>query len=170
MWYKSLMTARISLIAALGANTLAIGKENALLWRIPQDLERFKALTMNHPIIMGSKTYASIGKPLPGRTNIVVSDDSTYALDGVRVCHSIDDALKTASELDDEEVFVIGGGSIYTQTIDIADRLYLTLVDSIEEGDVFFPAYEHLSWKEVERTPGHHGDLSYEFVTLDRER
>ena len=100
----------------------------------------------------------------------MVSDDSTYALDGVRVCHSIDDAIKAACELDDEEVFVIGGGSIYTQTIDMADRLYLTQVESDEEGDVFFPAYEHLSWKEVERTAGHHGDLSYEFVILDRDR
>jgi len=160
--------ARISIIAALEKNSRAIGKNNALLWHIPEDLQRFKRLTLGHPVIMGSKTYESIGRPLPGRPNIVISDDPTYTPEGVQVCGSIDAALALAEKLDEVEVFIIGGGSVYAQTIDRADRLYLTIVESAVGGDVVFPEYASLPFTPTERTESSHDGLSFEFVTLDR--
>jgi dihydrofolate reductase len=159
---------RINIIAAIGAHTRALGKNNALLWRIPEDLRRFKELTMGHPIIMGSKTYESIGKPLPGRLNIVLSDIPSYAPTGVTVCTSLDDALRLAQSNDTEDVFVVGGGQVYAQTIERADRLFLTLVDSDVEGDVVFPEYAHLPFAVTEQKRGEHEGLSFEFVTLER--
>jgi len=138
------------------------------LWKIPNDLRRFKELTTGHPVIMGSKTYESIGRPLPNRENIVISGDSDYEAEGCRVFGSIPDALAHAQALDSDEVFVIGGGMIYAQTINDADRLYLTLVDSSHDGDTHFPSYEHLPFDEIERTDCTHEGLVYSFVTLDR--
>ena len=163
-------TARISIIAALGKTSRAIGNNNQLLWHIPEDLRHFKALTLGHPVVMGSKTFASIGKPLPGRPNIVITDDATFAHNDVYVCHSIDEALDKALSLDEVEIFIIGGGSIYAQTISLADRLYLTVVDSDTEGDVLFPEYTSLPFTVVERIPKNHGALAFEFVTLDKAR
>jgi dihydrofolate reductase len=159
---------RINLIAAVGKHTHALGKNNALLWRIPEDLRRFKELTTGHPVIMGSKTYESIGKPLPGRMNIVLSDIPSYAPEGVTVCTSLNDALRVAQSNDSEDVFIIGGGLVYAQTIEHADRLYLTLIDSDVEGDVVFPTYTHLPFIVTEQKKGEHEGLSYEFVTLER--
>jgi dihydrofolate reductase len=159
---------RIYLIAAIGKNSRALGKNNALLWRIPEDLRRFKEITLGHPVIMGSKTFDSIGKPLPGRTNIVLSDDPSYAPQGVMVSRSLEEALARAGEADTEDLFIIGGGHVYAQTIERADRLYLTVVDSDVEGDVVFPAYEHLPFVVTETKKGEREGLSYEFVTLER--
>jgi dihydrofolate reductase len=158
----------IILIAALGADTRAIGKDGKLLWHLPNDLKRFKELTMGHPIIMGRTTYESIGRPLPGRTNIVLCGDASFAPEGVTVCRTLDEAFDTAATLDDDEVFVIGGGSVYAQTIELADTLYLTLVYDDALGDVFFPEYAHLPFSEMVREEHEHEGLHYAYVTMER--
>jgi len=159
---------RISIIAALSVQTRAIGRNNVLLWHLPGDLAHFKTLTLGHPIVMGKTTYESIGRPLPGRTNIVLSDDRAYAPEGVTVCRSLEEALALARSLDREEVFVIGGGSVYAQTIERADRLYLTLVDDPQEGDTHFPDYTRMPFKETAREEHAENNTHYAFVTLER--
>jgi dihydrofolate reductase len=161
---------RINIIAAIGTHTRALGKDNTLLWRIPEDLSRFKELTMGHPVIMGSKTYESIGKPLPGRMNIVLSDIPSYAPDGVTVCTSLEEAIRLAQSNDTEDIFVIGGGQVYAQTIERADRLYLTLVDDDAPGDVYFPEYESLPFRERECVAHTHNNITFSFVTYERAR
>ena len=140
---------KISIIAAISRKDRGLGKDNDLLWRIPDDLKRFKKLTMGHPIIMGRKTYESIGHPLPGRDNIVVTRNEDYQVEGVIVTHSLEEAIEKAKSLDDEEVFIIGGGQIYEQAIPIAQKLYLTLIDTEKEADVFFPEYENVFTKKI---------------------
>lgn len=159
---------RIALIAALGTKTRVIGKNKALPWHIPDDLKRFKALTLGHPVIMGRRTYESIGKPLPGRLNIVVSATPLHAPSDVVVAPSVADALARAGQEKTDEVFVIGGGQVYAQTIDLADRLYLTLVHDDAAGDVLFPAYDHLPFTEMAREERTDGNLHYTFITYDR--
>lgn len=158
----------LSLIAALGSTTRAIGKDGALLWHIPEDLARFKRLTMGHPLIMGRKTFESIGRPLPGRTSIVVTRNTAWSHEGVLVAHSLDEALKTATTLDPHEIFVIGGGELYAQTIGQADRLYLTLVDDATPGDTFFPDYEHVPFKMTVHTEGAPHSPRYSFALYER--
>lgn len=132
----------ISLIASLGKNR-EIGKDKELLWRIPGDLSRFKSITMGHPIIMGRKTYESIGRPLAGRTNILITRDPSLSIENCFVARSLAEALTLADNAPgSDEIFVIGGGEIYKEAIKMADRLYLTLVDqSVEDADTFFPEY-----------------------------
>lgn len=158
---------RISLIAAMGTRTRALGGGGALLWHIPDDLKRFKTLTLGHPVIMGRKTYESIGKPLPGRLNIVLSDTPLAAPAEVRICTSLEGAFETASATGTDEIFVIGGGQVYAQTIGMADRLYLTLVDDDANGDVFFPEFAHLPLKKVFREDHVGGDVRFSFVTYE---
>lgn len=162
---------RTSIIAALGKGR-AIGKDNRLLWHIPEDLKRFKALTLGHPVIMGRKTFDSIvaqlGKPLPGRTNIIVTRDTAWAHEGAKVAHTIEEALMKAREIDHEEVFVIGGAQIYAQALPFADQLYLTLVESEADGDTFFPEYEDLFTKKVFKEAHEDEPIPYRFVTLER--
>jgi len=139
---------KISLIAAMAENHV-IGRNNQLPWRLPADLKRFKALTMGKPIVMGRKTWESLGRPLPGRTNIVITRDIGYQAEGCVVVHSIDQALEVAAGSD--EVMVIGGEKLYQQVLDRADRLYLTLVKSDVEGDTWFPEFDLTQWREVQR-------------------
>lgn len=131
----------ISLIAAMDEKR-GIGKGNAIPWHIPEDLKRFKELTMGHPVIMGRKTYQSIGRALPGRRNIIVTRDENYLATGCVVCHTLEAALEVAKTEEQGELFVIGGAQIYAQAIDIADRLYLTLITGVYQADAFFPRYE----------------------------
>ena len=163
---------RIALIAALGARTRAIGKQGELLWRLPEDLKRFKALTSGHPVIMGRKTWESLperARPLPGRTNIVVTRQPEYEAPGAVVTDSLEAALAAAARADGaDEVFVIGGGELYAAALPRASRLYLTLVDSDAEGDAFFPAYDKDFTKECAREARAHEGLQYEWVTLER--
>ena len=151
------MSTTISIIAALGKNR-AIGKNNQLLWHLPEDLKRFKTLTMGHPVIMGRKTFDSIvsvlGKPLPDRTNIVITRNADWAYAGAEVAHTLEEALSAAKALGDSKVFIIGGAQIYAQALPLADRLYLTLVDAEKDADAFFPAYEHLFPKKILRGEG----------------
>ena len=159
---------RISLIAALDRNHV-IGRDNQLPWRLSADLRHFKALTMGKPIVMGRKTYESIGKPLPGRTNIVVSRDSSYRAEGCSVVNSIDEALLAAGESD--EVMVMGGANLYSQLLPRADRLYLTEVQADVSGDAWFPGFDKRQWQELERE-SHQADenneFDYDFVVLAR--
>jgi dihydrofolate reductase len=161
---------RISLIVAMAENRV-IGRHNQLPWRIPADLKHFKALTMGKPIIMGRKTYESIGRPLPGRDNIVITGDTTYRAEGCQVVHSIEEALRSAGGAG--EAMIIGGATLYRQTLKDADRLYLTLVKAQPEGDTWFPKIEPQEWREIRRE-AHRADESneydYDFVVLDRVR
>ena len=137
-------------------------------WKISADLQFFKRVTMGHPVIMGRKTWESIGRPLPGRRNIVVSRNKDLQLTGAEVVHSLDEALNSLGEF--SRVFVIGGEQLFTQAFDKADRLYITEIDlDIEGGDTFFEVPNTTAWKEVERTPGSEGDITFNFVTLERE-
>ncbi len=130
----------ISLIAAIDENR-GIGKNNQLLFHIPDDLKRFKQLTRNHPVIMGRKTYESIGKPLPQRLNIIITRDSNFQIEGCTVSHSLEEAIRIAKQHEKEEIFIIGGGQIYQQAIQFADKLYLTLIKGTYDADAFFPDY-----------------------------
>lgn len=140
----------ISIIAAI-ERSCGLGKDGKIPWHLPADFARFKQITMGHPIIMGSKTFASIGKPLPGRRNIVLAREADFVAPGCEVAHSLDEAFALAG---DGEVFVIGGGEIYKAALPKAQKLYLTLVDADFSADVFFPEIDEAVWQEVERVPG----------------
>jgi dihydrofolate reductase len=156
----------ISLVAAL-ARGRVIGIENRLPWHLPEDLQRFKRLTMGAPVVMGRKTHESIGRALPGRRNIVVTRQPRAAWNGCSVAHSLDEALALGS--DAPEVFVIGGAELYAQALPRADRLYLTLVDADCSGDAFFPEFDPAAWRETAREPGVSASgLGYTFVTYVR--
>ncbi|BDT74748.1 dihydrofolate reductase [Polynucleobacter sp. KF022] len=157
----------ISMIVARSRNHV-IGRDNQMPWKISADLQFFKRVTMGHPVIMGRKTWESIGRPLPGRRNIVVSRNANYSLAGGELVGSLDEALKSLSEF--SRVFVIGGEQLFTQAFDKADRLYITEIDlDIEGGDTFFEVPNASAWKEVERTPGSEGDITFSFITLERK-
>lgn len=164
---------RVSIIAALSKNTRAIGHQNQLLWHISDDLKRFKELTRGHPVVMGRRTFESIlsilGKPLPGRSNIVITSRPEYESRGAEVVASIEDALERARALNNEELFIIGGQQIYEQSLPYTHRLYLTLVDSDKEGDTWFPPYEDTFTQELHREAHRTEDgISYEWLTLER--
>ncbi len=154
----------ISIIAVIGKNR-ELGKNNKLLWHISKDLKRFKRLTTGHAVIMGRKTFESMGKPLPNRVNIVVSHNKDWTPLGCIVVNSLEEAIKTAKTTEKEEIFVIGGGQMYKQTIALADRLYLTVVDAEAPADTFFPdysAFNKILHKENQESDGYH----YTFLDL----
>jgi dihydrofolate reductase len=161
---------RVSLIAAVADNRV-IGCDNRLPWRLSADLQHFKRLTMGKPVIMGRKTWESIGKPLPGRLNIVVTRDTGFQNTRCVVVHSIEQALHAAAGAD--EVMCIGGAELYAQVLPGADRLYLTEVRAEVEGNAWFPDVNWKDWVEVEREP-HRADernqYDYDFVVLDRRQ
>lgn len=161
---------KISIIAALSKEGRAMGFQNHLLWKIEGDLPRFKQLTTNHPIIMGRKTYGSIGKPLPNRTNIVITRNPEIQLEGVTIVSSLDEAFRVAKEkeADNGEVFVIGGGEIYKQAIPFTDRLYLTVVDDEPEADTFFPDYSDFK-KEVSREEHSEHNPPFTYLILEKQ-
>lgn len=133
-----------TIVVAMGEKN-EIGFENQLLWHLPKDLKHFKELTSGHPVIMGRKTYESIGKPLPNRTNIVISRRNDWFEEGILIVGSIKEAVKFAKKID-ENVFVIGGGNIYEQTLDIANKLEVTLVEAELNADTFFPKIDEKIW------------------------
>ena len=159
----------VSAIAAIGARNRALGRGGDLIWKISKDLARFKKLTSGHPIILGRKTYESIGRALPNRTNIVVTRNPDYEAKGCIVVHSIEEALKKAREVEDTEIFIIGGSYIFEAALPNIDRLYLTLVDSDEDGDVYFPEYETEFTKEISREVGEENGIGFTYLTLERE-
>jgi dihydrofolate reductase len=164
----------VVLLAAVADNGV-IGRDNALPWRLSTDLKRFKALTLGRPVVMGRKTFLSIGKPLPGRTNIVVTRDPGFRADGAVVVHSVEAALEAAradaSRRGAGEVMVIGGTEIFEQTMALADRLEITHVHAQPEGDVYFPTIDLKRWREVARSEqpaGPQDDASASYVTYRR--
>lgn len=138
----------ITIVVAMGLKN-EIGADNQLLWHLPEDLKHFKEITSGHPIIMGRKTYESIGRPLPNRTNIVVSRKKDWFEEGVLIVGSLKEALKFAKKID-ENIFVIGGGNIYEQTIDLADKLEVTLVQTEMKAEIFFPKIDHKIWEKTD--------------------
>ena len=166
---------KIAMIAAMAQNGV-IGRDNQLPWHLPNDLKFFKASTMGKPIIMGRKTYESIGRPLPGRTNIVVTRDASYSPEGIRVVNSIEVALQLAGRIADhdgvDEVMVIGGSQLYEQLLPRTDYLYITQVHACVDGDAYFPKLDMEAWHEESRedfvaTDGN--PHNYSFVTYSRK-
>ncbi len=159
----------INIIVAIGEGNRVIGDKGKLPWHIPEDLKRFRALTTGHPIIMGKNTFLSIGRVLPGRTNIVLTDRQWEAPEGVSVALSLDDALEKAKRSPGgEDIFVIGGGMVYRAALSRADRLFITLVSGNFQGDVFFPEYESLFPTVVSREEGELDGHQYSFLVLGR--
>jgi dihydrofolate reductase len=160
----------VCIVVAIGRNR-ELGKDEKLLWHIPDDLKRFKALTMGHPIIMGRKTFESIvgylKKPLPGRTNIVITRDQNWNYEGVVVCHSLEEAIEKASALDQEEIHIGGGAQLYAQALPLVDKLYLTMIDDTKEADTFFPEYER-DFKVVKEEKREWEGLRYSWIDLER--
>lgn len=160
----------ISLIWAMDENRV-IGSYNKLPWHLPEDLKFFKRVTMGHPIVMGRKTHESIGKPLPGRENVIITRDRQYRSEGCTVLYSIDELLDFASKTDNE-VFVIGGAEIFKEIISHADRLYLTMIHHQFEGDTFFPTFHIDEWELESREMGEKNEKNpyeYEFLIYKRK-
>ena len=158
-----------SIVVAIAQNN-GIGKDNQLLWHLPADLKHFKDITSGHTIIMGRKTYASIGKPLPNRRNIVITRNTALELPGAEVVHSLAEALQLCEGT--AEVFIIGGAEIYNQAIAHCDRIYLTVVDANLEADAFFPVIDPAIWSEqdsISHQPDEKNKLAYTFSTLIRK-
>ncbi len=159
---------RVSIIVAMGRNRV-IGKNNALPWRLPADLRHFKSTTMGHTLIMGRKTYESIGRALPGRKSIVVTRQKGLRAEGCLVAGSIDEALSMAGA--EQEVFVIGGAELFAQTLPIASKLFVTFIEKEFEGDVFFPETDPRLWVEKERksfTANEENPYDYSFLILEK--
>lgn len=153
----------ISIICAIGKNR-AIGRNNKLLWDIPEDMDHFKKTTMGHPVIMGGNTFLSIGRALPGRKNIIVTRDIDFIAPGCEISHSLEDILKKYKN-SAEEAFVIGGGQIYAQALPHADKLYLTIVEDEPAADTYFPDYSEFGTIVSESSHESCG-LKYKFIEL----
>ncbi len=162
------MTQKVSIIVALAKNHV-IGKDNQIPWHIPADLQYFKKITLGKPMIMGRKNYESIGRPLPGRKNIILTRDKNFSAEGCTIVHSKDEAIAATDGV--AEIMIIGGGAIYEMFMDDADMLYLTEIDSEVDGDVFFPEYSKSQWKEVSREAGENNmDWNYDYVVYSRAK
>lgn len=157
---------KISIIVAMDKKR-GIGKGNKLLWQIPEDMRRFKKLTSGHVVIMGRKTFESIGKVLPHRTDIIITHNSSLIIQDAIVVSSLEDALNKAKEVEKEEAFVIGGGQIYQQALPFADKLYLTIVEAEKEADTFFPDYADFK-KVVDRGGGEWEGYKYRFEEREK--
>lgn len=159
-----------SIIVAKAENNV-IGKDNDLIWHMPNDLKHFRNTTMGHYIIMGRKTFEATKKPLPGRTSIVITRNKDYKAEGYIVVNTIDEALKLGEENKQEEVFILGGGEIYKQAMELADKIYLTEIKESFEGDTYFPEIDYSKWQETKRTefePDEKNPYPYAFVELKR--
>lgn len=166
----------ISLVAAIGENR-ELGKDNKLPWNLPEDLEHFRTITNGHPIIMGRKTFESIGRVLPNRTNIIVTRDVSFKVNGAMIVHSLKEAIVISRQqltanyklltTNKNEVFIIGGGQIFKEAISFADRLYLTIVHKSFDADTFFPEYKEFS-KVVEKEDHKSNGFEYTFFTLEK--
>ena len=159
----------VSLIVAIAENGV-IGDNNSLLWNIREDMRRFRTTTSGHPVVMGRKTYDSIGRPLPKRTNVVITR-SDISIEGCQVVHSLEEAISLFPQ--DEEIFIIGGAQIYEQALPLADRLYLTVVHRAYEGDTSFPSLDMSQWREIAREEfvrGEEFDAPFSFIDYERVR
>ena len=161
----------ISAIAATAKNNV-IGKDNQIPWYLPNDLAWFKRKTLNHCVIMGRHSFRSLGRPLPKRTNIVVTRDPYFTADGVLIAHSVEAALGLAYDLGEEEAFITGGGQIYQESLDLWDKVYLTQIDLETEGDTFFPTLDPAEWQETwqeAHLPDEKNEWAYTFRILERQ-
>lgn len=155
---------KIAMIAAM-ANNRVIGKDNQMPWHLPEDLRHFKAMTLGKPVVMGRKTYESIGRPLPGRHNIVISRQADLIIDGVTTVTSFDDAKLAAGDC--EELVIMGGGQLYEMLLPQADILYLTEIALDVDGDTYFPEWNDASWQEVSRDVAKNDkNIDYSFIKL----
>ena len=155
----------IKIIVAMSKNRV-IGNNNELIWKLSSDLKRFKELTTNNPVVMGRKTYESIGRPLPNRRNIVITRNTEYSVEGCEIVSSLEEALL----LTNNDCFIIGGGEIYTQSLDIADKIYLTLVHNDFEGDTKFPELGK-DWVKISRKDFKSDDKNeYDYSFIEYER
>ncbi len=159
----------LSIIVAIAENNV-IGKDNDLIWKLPRDMRHFKETTTGHYIIMGRKTFESNGRPLPNRTNVIITRDLNYKAEGCVVVHSLEDALQEAKN--DPEAFIIGGGVIYDLAMPLVDRIYLTKIHHSFEGDTFFPDLNMNEWNIIDQRdfePDEKNDYSFTILTLDRK-
>jgi len=164
----SVQTNSITLVVAHARNHV-IGREGGMPWHLPADLAHFKAVTLNKPVIMGRRTFQSIGNPLPGRVNIVATRDTSFTAEGIAIAHSLDEALAVAGDVD--EVMVIGGAEIYRLALPRASRIHLTLIDADIDGDTHFPEYDDGAWREVSReyrAADARNSHPLSFITLER--
>jgi dihydrofolate reductase len=160
----------IAIVVAVAENNV-IGKDNQLIWHLPADLRFFKNLTMGHPILMGRKTYESIGKPLPGRTTVIITRQQDFEATGCIVVNSIDEAIAEAQTID-QDVYIIGGAEIYKQALTKTDTIYLTRVHHTFDGDTFFPELDESNWEvasEEKHEPDEKNKYSFSFITLKRK-
>ena len=158
----------ISLVVAMDNNRV-IGNKGDIPWHLSSDLKNFKSITMGKPIVMGRKTHESIGRPLPGRENVVITRDKDYQSQGCTVLHSLECVYAKFNQLD--EIMIIGGAELYRQTLDRAERIYLTEVHAQCDGDTFFPELDQTKWTEIERKDymaGEKNDFDFSFVLLER--
>jgi dihydrofolate reductase len=161
----------VKIIVACDENRV-IGKNNSLIWHLPADLKRFKLLTTGKIIIMGRKTFDSIGKPLPNRISLVVTRQKDYHVDGVEVAHSLEEAILKAKSLRKEDIFIIGGAEIYQLAMSIADQILLTRLHDVFEGDAYFPEIPATDWEVIENEKGETDEknpFQYSFVTYQRK-
>lgn len=159
---------KLSIIVAMDRNRV-IGKDDTLPWHISADLQNFKKITMGKPIIMGRKTHESIGRPLPGRENIILTRDTAYQATGCTILHSLEEIFEHCKDVD--EVMITGGSEIYKHTLEQASRLYLTEVHTEVEGDTLFPEFDRNQWKEVSREEfkaDEKNEFDYSFLVLER--
>ena len=160
----------LSIIVAVSENNV-VGKENKLPWKLSADLRRLKSLTMGHHIIMGRKTWESLGRPLPGRINVIITSDKNYIAEGGVVVHSLKEA-QTVSSFDDE-IFIFGGGKIFKEAMPLVQKIYMTKVHSIIEGDIYFPVINMKEWNETAREDykaDEKNQYDYSFVILERRK
>ncbi len=160
----------ISIIVAIGKNRV-IGINNSLPWNLPADLKHFRQITLGKPVIMGQKTFESLGRPLPDRINVILTLDENFQAQGCVIARSIQEALDKMK--DAKEVMIIGGASIYKQFLPLADRMYLTLIEEDFEGDAYFPEFDWNDWGEIERIenkPDKDNPYQYTFLTLKRKQ
>ena len=158
----------ISIIVAIAKNGV-IGDKNTLLWHLREDMIHFRTITSGHPVVMGRKTYDSIGRPLPKRTNVVITRDTELQIEGCTMAHSLTEAVEMFDS--SEEVFIIGGAQIYSQAMPLADRLYLTIIDKEYEGDSSFPEIDYNSWQQISCEKFERGEAfeyPFSFITLER--
>lgn len=158
----------ISIIVAVAKNGV-IGDKNSLLWHLREDMIHFRTTTSGHPVVMGRKTYDSIGRPLPKRTNVVITRDTNLTIEGCTMAHSLEGAVALFDK--SEEVFIIGGAQIYRQALPLADRIYLTVIDKEYEGDTSFPEIDYSQWRECSREEfarGEEFEHPFSFITLER--
>lgn len=153
----------ITIIAACSKNRV-LGNDNKLLWHLPEDLKRFKSLTLNNPIIMGRKTFESIGKALPGRTNIILTKNKKYKADGCLIYNNIYEIMDLYQK---QNLFVIGGGEIYKMFLQFADKIELTLIDKDYDGDTYFPNLNN-EWKINSQIESNFNDMKYKFISYER--